>query len=121
MYSVAEESSDSFVNITQGSTWHKNITIYLSLDEEASIPLENLTLLSYNKTSDFLYNQKSILNYTFFPDPMIVLPHGYNTTVLTVTMAEDAPIGRYDLIWNLGNSNVTNIAGYGLIVRVNSK
>lgn len=121
MYSLEEESSNSFVNVTQGSTWQKNETWYVSLNEEVSIPFENLMLLRYNKTSDILYNQKNILNYTFSPNPIIILPHGYNTTVLTVTMAEDAPIGRYDLIWTLGNSNVTNISAYGLIVRVNPK
>ncbi len=120
MYSEDEVSSDSFFNVTQGSTWQKSLTIYLSSEKEVSIPIENLTRLYYNKTSNFLENQENILTYTFCPNPLIV-SHGHNTTVLTVTMAEDAPIGRYDLIWGLGNSNITNIGGYGLIVRVNPK
>ncbi|MGD6851830.1 MAG: hypothetical protein ACQCN6_07215 [Candidatus Bathyarchaeia archaeon] len=121
MFSAEEEASDSFVNVTQGSTWQKNITLILSLDEKVAIPFENLTILSYNKTSILPDSQEKILNYTFSDNPLILSPHEYNTTVLTVTMAEDAPVGRYVLIANLGNSNITNISAYSLVVRVNPK
>lgn len=121
MYSEEEEASDSFVEATQGSTWQKNITLILSLDEKVAIPFENLTIMSYNKTLTLPQSQEQILNYTFSNNPLILSPGEPNSTLLKVTMAEDAPIGRYSLYAKLGNSNVTNIAGYGLILRVNPK
>lgn len=76
--------------------------------------------MAYNDSQSHSPPQEKTLNYTFSNNPMIIPPNGKNSCILTVTMADDAPVGRYRLYIKFGNSDITYVGGHSLIVTVNS-
>jgi hypothetical protein len=107
------------MNVTQGSALQLNVTLTSLTDQELTIPIENLTLSGFNNTSwDTSVPQNKVLNYIFSTNQLVLQPHGSNSTVLTVNIAEDAPLGQYVFTVELGNGQVTHVGGIGLTVRV---
>jgi hypothetical protein len=111
-------SPSSFLTTSQGSTFQVNITQTSKLDTELSLPFESLEIMAYNNSAAPSPPQQQTLNYTFSPKTLVISPQGTNSTILTVTMADDAPVGEYLLYLRYGNSNITHVAGHSLIVTV---
>jgi uncharacterized membrane protein len=110
------------MNVTQGSALQVNVTLTSLTDQELTIPIENLTLSGFNNTSwDTSIPQNKVLNYTFSINQLVLQPRGSNSTVLTINIAEDAPLGQYAFTVELGNWQVTQFGGIGLTVRVTPK
>lgn len=113
-------SPSSFLTVYQGSNFQVNITQTSMLDTELSLPFESLEIMAYNDSTAPSPPQQQTLNYTFSPNPLEIAPKGTNSTLLTITMANDAPVGKYLLYMRFGNSNITHVGGHSLIVTVES-
>lgn len=106
-----------FLNVGKGSTFQINITQTSLLDTELSLPFESLDLMAYNNSSANI-PKGMLYSYSFTKNPLIIPPNGTNSTILTVKMANDAPIGQYLLYVRYGNSNITYVGGSSLIIHV---
>jgi hypothetical protein len=93
------------MNVSQGTTLLINVTLS-SLSSQQIAMLTVLRLCSYNETVDYgnWYNwqewntsivQERVFNYSFSPNEPTLQPLMSNSTVLTINLAEDAPLGRY--------------------------
>lgn len=110
------------MNVTQGSALQVNVTLTSRADQELTIPIENLTLSGFNNTRwDTSIPQNKVFNYTFSTNQLVLQPHGSNSTVLTINVAEDASLGQYVFTIELGNWQVTHFGGISVIVRVTPK
>jgi hypothetical protein len=109
--------SPSFLNTSQGSTFQVTIIQTSLLDAELSLPFESLDIMAYNDSSSNI-PKGMLYTYSFSKNPLIIPPNGSDSTILTVTMAGDAPIGKYLFYLKYGNSNITYVGGNSLIVNV---
>jgi len=110
------------MNVTQGSTLQVNVTLTSLTDQELTIPFENLTLAGFNNTAwDNSIPQNKLFNYTFSTNQLVLQPHESKSTVVTLEIAEDAPLVKYLFYIELGNSQVTQLSAVGLPVRVTPK
>jgi hypothetical protein len=105
--------------IAQGATFQVNVTLTSFLDIEISIPID-LSLMAYNNIHPSPLPQEKIFNYTISPNPVIIAPNGTNSSILTVKLAEDAPIGDYMMYVTFGNWQLTNVSGETFMIRVAS-
>lgn len=116
---IFSDYSPSQITVAQGSTFQVNITLTCYLDTELSLPFENLSLRGYNNTSwQSSTPQEKIFNYTFSENPLILPPNGKGSCILTVTFANDAPVGDYLLFVKYGKTDLTYVAGGNLRVTV---
>jgi hypothetical protein len=108
-------------NITQGMAFTVNITISSFAGKELTIPLrlslEDLENVGWMPP----LTEEEVFSSAFEPNPLILQPHGSNSSLLTVNLAEDAPLGAYVFNVELGNSQETRVEGTSFIVDVNSK
>ena len=110
------------MNVTQGSTLQVNVTLTSLTVQELTIPIQNLTLSGFNNTSwDNSIPQNELLNYTFSTNQLVLQPHESTSVVVTLEIAEDAPLVQYLFTVELGNSQVTHIGGISIIVGVTPK
>jgi hypothetical protein len=94
-------------NVTQGETIELNLTFTSNTNKQIIIPLENLSIISYNSTisySDWYTStwnktvaEQYVFNYTFGVNQLTLQPSELNSTTLTINLAENAPTGRYEL------------------------
>jgi hypothetical protein len=108
-------------NLTQGMTFVVNVTLSSSADKDLTVPLG----LSLSSSADMGWlppvPEETIFNFTYVPNPLVLAPRGSGSSVLTVVLAEDAPIGAYVFYVELGNSQETGLARATFIVNVNPK
>ncbi len=108
-------------NVAQGSTFQENITITSKTDIELVIPLGNLTITDRDYPSwGFGIPQGEIFNYTFTPDQLILKPYGLNSSLLTIHLAEDAPLGNCVFFFDMGNPHQTHLSGGSVYVTITS-
>jgi len=105
------------LNTSQGSTFEINITLSSILDTELSLPFESLEVMAFNNTPADI-PQGKLFSYSFSKNPLIIPANGTSSTTLTVTMADNASVGRYLLYLKYGNSNITYVGGSNLFVDV---
>jgi cell division protein FtsL len=97
-------------NVTQGSTLKVNVTLISRADQELTIPIENLKLAGFNNTAwDNPIPQNKLFNYTFSNNELVLQQNESKSTVLTLEIAEDAPLVQYLFYIELGNSQITNL------------
>ena len=65
--------------------------------------------------------EEEVFSSAFEPNPLILQPHGSNSSLLTVNLAEDAPLGAYVFYVELGDSQETHVEETSFIVDVNPK
>jgi hypothetical protein len=100
------------LNVTQGATLQVNMTITSYIDTELSLPFENLAIKNYNNaTWEPSKPQEKIFSYTFSQNPLILPPNGNNSCILTLQIANDAPIGEYEMYVKCGNATLTYVGG----------
>ncbi len=110
----------AYIKISQGATFQENYIITSFTDKEILIPIEGITLSSYNDTlwENLSVPQEKVFNYTFSPTHLTIEPYATNSSVLTIQMAQDAPIGKYRLSITLGNSQLTHLQGDTIFITV---
>jgi hypothetical protein len=109
----------SFPSVSQGSTFQINITIDSLLETELPLPFENLYIMAFNDSSADI-PQGQLFTYSFSENPLLIPANGTNTSTLTITLADNASIGKYLFYLNYGNSNLTYVGGNSFIVNVAS-
>jgi hypothetical protein len=110
------------MNVTQGSTLQVNVTLTSFADQKLTVPIENLKLAGFNNTAwDNSLPQNELFNYTFSNNELILQPYESKFVVLTLEVAEDAPLVQYLFYIELGNWEVTHFGGIGLTLRVAPK
>ena len=101
------------INASQGTTQQLNLTLISWHSPKISIPIENLKITAYNSTVDFsnswdssrwntTVSQGAVFNYSFSLSQLVLQPNGSNSTIITVNLANNAPVGRYTLELSLG-------------------
>ena len=90
------------MNISQGTTLQANLTFTSKNNQQLSIPIENLKLSTYNEEVETSIIQEKVFNYSFSLSHLTLKPSMSNSTILTISLAQDAPIGRYELALNIG-------------------
>jgi hypothetical protein len=101
-----EGYTGAFGNVSQGSTLQVNLTFSSIMTKQPIvIPIENLVVTYYNSTVNYhswiTYNdnfsliQAEAFNYSFSVNPIILQPSMSNSTILTINLANDAPLGQY--------------------------
>ena len=112
-------------NTTQGSNQQFNLTLAPFGDgTKISLPIENITLTGYNSTisHDLYVNwnnqywnksliQNTVFNYTCSVNPVILQSDTPVSTIITLQLANDAPVGRYTLDVTLGQFSFLSTPG----------
>ena len=115
----AEYSPSRSFNVYQGSTFQLFITFKSHLNSSLVFPLGEPTLIGYNSTDNTDYlPEGELFSHNFSVNPLFITPYGSNSTVLTVNVAIDAPIGKYLFEIEYGNSDITNYSGTRIIATV---
>jgi hypothetical protein len=101
-----------FNNVSQGLPLQVNITFRSITNQPITIPIENLTVTYYNSTVDlhgwindngnYSLIQQQAFNYSFSLNQITLQPGMSNSTLLTINLAEDAPLGQYSIDIHLG-------------------
>jgi hypothetical protein len=101
------------MNVSQGTTLLINLNFTSRAYNQMTIPLENLGLVAYSDKIDYLHwdvsnwnssiIQEKVFNYSFGTSQLDLQPAMSNSTVLTINLAQDAPLGRYELYLNIGS------------------
>lgn len=105
-------SPSGIINASQGSTQEINLT-FTSIfnNSQTLIPIENLTLFYYDSHIEYIggspnaldFPQDKYFNYSFSQTQLMLQPLASNSSILTIMIAKDAPIGMYAFNINLGN------------------
>lgn len=119
------------INITQGMSFAVNVTVYSLADKELLIPF-NLSAWRYNwepnpeptsasepyprpypgpNSAYAPYHEATEFTYSYEPSSIVLKPRDVMSTILTVKLFEDAPVGDYKFHIEPGNSDVHHLAG----------
>ena len=83
------------VNLTQGESFQVNITITSFLNQAQTFT-PTVQLAGYaNAEWDPTKDSHKVYNATLSQEQLVLEPHGNATTILTINIAQDAPLGRY--------------------------
>jgi hypothetical protein len=106
------------LNTTQGGVTSVNVTLTSLNMSETSIPL-SLVLQTYdNKPVDSSSDKEDLFSSTFSVNPIVLKTNETETSVLTLHVAEDVPIGKYAFLVELGNTQIHNVLSATLEVTV---
>lgn len=104
-----------FDNVSQGLSLQVNITLSSETTEPINVPMENLTVEYYNSTInysavfpggqnyDHAFIQEQAFTYSFAPNQVTLQAGMSNSTILTIELAQKAPLGQYTIGVNIGN------------------
>jgi uncharacterized membrane protein len=99
------------LNATQGGVTNVNVTLTSLNMSETTIPL-SLILQTYDDEPwDSSINKEELFSSTFSLNPVVLQANETKTSVLTVHVAEDVPIGKYTFLVELGNTQIHNVIG----------
>ncbi len=108
-------------NVSQGAELRANITFTSMASQSIEIPIESMKLLGYSNSNDnsnwdtSKWNtsvpQEKVFSYSFNLKALTLQPGTSNSTILTLDLSKDAPVGRYALDVNLGNVKVMTPEG----------
>ena len=118
--------SEEGMSVSQGGVLRVYVTLTSRADQDLIIPIGNPRFDSFYNSSDGakFYSsviEAKVLNCTFDHAQLVLPLHGSNSTVLTLEMAEDAPVGEYEFDFEFGNAQVTQFPGYALMITVTPK
>ena len=106
------------LNATQGGVTSVNVTLTSLNMSETTIPL-SLVLQAYdNEPLVSSIDKEDLFSSTFSVNPIVLKTNETETSVLTLHVAEDVPIGKYTFLVELGNTQVHNVLGATLEVTV---
>jgi len=106
------------LNATQCGVTSINVTFTSLNMSETSIPL-SLVLQGYdNKLWDSSVPKEGLFSSTFSLNPVVLKSNETKTSVLTLHVAEDVPIGKYAFLVELGNTQIHHVLGATLELTV---
>ena len=106
------------LNATQGGVTSVNVTLTSLNMSETAIPL-SLVLQAYNNEPwDSSINKEALFSSTFTLNPVVLKSNETKTSVLTLHVAEDVPIGKYAFLVELGNTELHHVLGATLELTV---
>jgi len=108
-----EDNFPQNINASQGTTQQVNLTLTSRCPTEIVVPFENLTIYSYYSDVDYNFYgnysgdwrasaQETVFNYSFSLSQLTLQPFISNSTVLTINLANNAPLGSYSFEIYLG-------------------
>lgn len=109
-------------NVSQGMSLKVNLTFNSTTNQPITIPIENLTVSYYSNTvnlhswvnnGEYYSIQQQAFNYSFSQKQLTIQPFMSNSTILTINLAQNAPIGQYSILIYFGDVKATNIISYG--------
>jgi hypothetical protein len=135
---IEDYTNDYVLDATQGSTQQVNFTLTSKTDQILTIPLDFWLLAFHSETYNgeldsfipsnnptrFHYNETAhdkLFNYAFSHNQLILKPFESNSTILTLEIADIAPLGFYAFSVRLGNWEVTHQKSWQLDVMVEPK
>lgn len=99
----------------RGETQQINLTLTSQHSSQIAITIENLRLIAYNSTIDnknwdtsnwdTSIVQESVFSYSFSLSELTLQPNMSNSTIITLSLTDNAPMGRYALEIDLSNGN----------------
>ena len=100
-------------NVTQGTTVHLNVTFKSYSEAKLAIPIENFCLVWYNENvtsssigpiyvGKTIPGQEKVFNYSLSFNKITLEPGMGNSSILSVNFADNAPVGRYVVILEMG-------------------
>jgi hypothetical protein len=111
-----------FNNISQGLSLEVNMTFTSRTDQPTILPVENISISYYNSTvnlhswindnGDYSSIQQQAFNYSLSLNQVTLKPYMSNSTLLTINLAQNAPIGQYSIEINLGKVEVMDAIPY---------
>lgn len=106
------------LNATQGGVTSVNVALTSLNMSETSIPL-SLVLQAYdNEPVDSSIDKGDFFSSTFSVNPIVLKTNETETSVLTLHVAEDVPIGKYAFLVEMGNTQIYNVIDATLEVTV---
>jgi hypothetical protein len=103
---ISAPQRPSWVNVSQGTSFKVNLTL-TSHAGHLRVNIQNLTITYYNSqvnfsrptntNEDYSSVQSSAFNYAFSPNPITVQPSMSNSTIITINLSQEAPIGQYSI------------------------
>jgi hypothetical protein len=128
-----------YTNVTQGSNLRINVTI-MSTGPEELVFIRDIQVWWYNARINLCtwgsppigngsMIQASAFNYTSSPNPVSLQPSKSNSTIITLNIKDDAPVGQYSMYINLEaatmetpppNSFFMPVASYWFSMIINS-
>jgi hypothetical protein len=99
------------INASQGTTQQVNLTLTSYQSPEIAIPIENIMIAGYTSAIYYGFNgtspwstsaQETVFNYSFSLSQLILQPNMSNSTIITINLANNAPLGSYSLDIHLG-------------------
>src|SRR4030042_3265516 len=106
------------LNATQGGVTSVNVTFTSLNMSETAIPL-GLVLQAYNNEPwNSSINKEELFSSTFTLNPVVLKSNETKTSVLTLHVAEDVPIGKYAFLVELGNTQIHHVLGATLELTV---
>ncbi len=108
-------------NLTQGMTFLVNVTVYSETEKELLIPFGLSAERVIRRSGWEPYPKATEFTYSYEPSSIVLKPGDVTSSVLTVELFEDAPVGNYMFLIEPGNSDVHHIAGISFNVDVNPK
>jgi hypothetical protein len=118
---ISIDKDPEAVNVTQGMSFAVNLTITSRTDKKLSIPL-NLTLYIIRSSTGWQgLPEETGFTFSFEPDLLVLEPYGSNSSLLSVMIAEDAPVGEYQFSVETGNWEETHVGGTTILIDVNPK
>ena len=115
---LGENTTVRIFNVSQGSTQQVNFTLTSKSDRELLIPLDLKLMVIISETykgeldsliyspdtpNHFHYNQSAqnkLFNHNFSPNQLVLQPYESNSTIISLEIVEDAPLGFY--IFDIG-------------------
>jgi hypothetical protein len=128
--------SNGILNTSQGETIQVNLTLTSMTSEQITVPVEDLLMTYYNATIDYsrwvnAFNNYSLLqaeafNYSFSLNRLTLQPNLSNSTIITINVAENAPLGQYFFFIDFGNIiggefSYSGTTGLGIVITPNAE
>lgn len=105
-------------NVSQGLPLEVNITFMSLTNQPIRIPIENLTVTYFSSIVDlhrwidsngnYSAIQQQAFNYSFSQNQVTLQPDMSNSILLTINLAQNAPIGQYSIDISLGKATQLN-------------
>ncbi|MCK5628788.1 hypothetical protein KAI12_04905 [Candidatus Bathyarchaeota archaeon] len=105
-----DPAANANVGVPQGGRFLVNVSVWLTRYGEETIANQTglTTLLGFKVE---VYHAGTLpkdyvpFNHQFDPNPVVIRPNATSTSVLTIKVAEDAPLGRYSFSVSACNLN----------------
>jgi hypothetical protein len=115
----------STINAAQDVTQQINVTFTSFTTKTIAVRVGVLNLVEYynNRTNSTAYSlsYENAFNYSFTQSTLILQPRMTNTTILTINIAQDAPVGKYHLDFDVAPVNELYSVSVPLVMIVIAK